>query len=149
MKRKINLDLSVIIVNYKSEKYLESCIESIYNSTKGVLFEIIIIDNGSDKEIDKVIKNFNRVKLIKNRKNVGFSAAANQGIEKSVGKYILLLNPDTKILNNAVVKMKLKNKPAYSNKSHQPYKVPVKKFGNFIVCCKHSDFGSIGRVEKF
>jgi N-acetylglucosaminyl-diphospho-decaprenol L-rhamnosyltransferase len=107
MTNEINFDVSVIIINYRSDSYLKSCIDSVRESTKGINFEIIVVDNGSDDDIANILKYYDNTKLITNNQNVGFSTAANQGIEQSTGTYILLLNPDTQIFNGAITEMKI------------------------------------------
>lgn len=95
------IDLSVIIVSYNAKDYLLNCLKSI-----DLNCEIIIVDNASsDKSADEIKKTFPQVKIIENKENLGFAAANNQGIKESKGRYILLLNPDTKILDNALSKM--------------------------------------------
>jgi len=67
---------------------------------------VIVVDNdSSDDSVEAIEKEFPKVKLIKNEKNVGFARANNQAIKESKGKYVLLLNPDTIILNQAIEKM--------------------------------------------
>lgn len=99
-------DLSIIIVNYNKFKMLKECLESIYKNTSIINFETFVIDNAStDNSIPMVKQNFPQVNLIKNLSNFGFSKANNQAIKISKGKYILLLNNDTVVLNNALKKM--------------------------------------------
>lgn len=93
------MKLSIIIVNFNTAHFLNKCIESIYKYTVNLDFEIIVVDNASKEELS--IENYkSRIKLIKNKKNVGFATANNQGIKIAKGEYILLLNPDTLITNN-------------------------------------------------
>jgi len=97
------IKLSIIIVNYNVKEFLRNCINSICASltTKG--YEIIVIDNNSSDNSVEMLKNeFPQVKLIENKENRGFAAANNQGISISKGRYILLLNPDTIVLPNAL-----------------------------------------------
>ncbi|MBD3341426.1 MAG: glycosyltransferase [Candidatus Lokiarchaeota archaeon] len=96
------LDLTIVIVNYNSNAVLENCLSSIENNTKDLAYEIIIVDNASKDAIDYFKKNHPDINVIKNSKNMGFSYANNQGIKSSNGKYVLLLNPDTIIINNAL-----------------------------------------------
>jgi len=92
------LDLSIIIVNYKAKRFLRDCLDSIYNTKNNLRLEIWLIDNSSkDDTVPWVKENFPQVNLIENEWNSGFSKASNQGIRESQGKYLLLLNPDTKI----------------------------------------------------
>lgn len=90
------MKLSVIIVNYNVEHFLEQCIDSALVAAKYVDTEIIVVDNNSvDGSLQMMGKRFPDIKLIANKDNVGFSKANNQGIRISKGEYILLLNPDT------------------------------------------------------
>lgn len=77
--------LSIVIVNYRTGKFLQKCVQSIKKNTQGVDYEVIVIDN--------------------DKNNVGFARAANQGIRKAKGKYILLLNPDTRVKNGAIKRL--------------------------------------------
>ncbi len=96
-------DLSIIIVNWNTKGHLQKCLDSIYNNTKDLVFEIIVIDNDSSDDSVKMVKDsFPQVNLIVNQKNVGFAAANNQAIRKSSGEYILLLNPDTIVMPNSI-----------------------------------------------
>ena len=90
------LQLSVIIVNYNVKHFLEQCLFSVFKALKNINAEVFVVDNNSvDGSIALVKEKFPQVKLIQNKANVGFSAANNQAIKLSEGKYILLLNPDT------------------------------------------------------
>ncbi len=100
------VDLSIIIVNYNVKHHLRECLQSIYRSTKGVSFEITVVDNNStDGSVDTVKSEFPGVKLIENWQNLGFAKATNQVLREYEGKYVLLLNPDTVVLPNALDKM--------------------------------------------
>jgi len=90
------MDLSIIIVHYNVLEYLRGCLLSFFSSKKHFAAEILIIDNHSKVFCsDKIKMEFPAIKVIENEKNMGYSFAANQGIKKSKGRYILLLNPDT------------------------------------------------------
>jgi len=102
----ITKDLSIIIVNWNVSDLLKNCIKSIYQTIKNHSFEIIIIDNNSsDDSVQMIQSNFHDVILIKNKTNVGFAIANNQGIKVSKYKYILFLNPDTIVCENAIDNM--------------------------------------------
>jgi GT2 family glycosyltransferase len=105
IEHNLNYTISILIVNYKSEKFLVPCLSSIRFNRDNINYEGIIIDNGSDSDIQKLIQKFPLFKLIKNDKNFGFSFAVNQGIKSSNGKYIFLLNPDTVIGNQSITKL--------------------------------------------
>jgi hypothetical protein len=88
--------LSVIIVNYKSEQFLENCLASLYSKyTPDV--EIIIINNDATTKLPEIAITFPQAKIINNQKNIGFGSAHNQGAKKAQGKYLFLLNPDTTV----------------------------------------------------
>jgi len=91
------MDLSIIIVNYKTRELTSDCIDSIIKSnTKGFDYEIIVVDNAScDGSIEDIQSQFPEVKTIINKENQGFSKANNLGIKTATGEYILLLNSDT------------------------------------------------------
>ncbi|MBT6513966.1 MAG: glycosyltransferase, partial [Crocinitomicaceae bacterium] len=90
------MKLSVIIVNYNVEYFLEQCINAVAKALSTIEGEIIVVDNNSiDSSVEMVRSKFPFVKLIENKKNTGFSKANNQAIQIATGEYILLLNPDT------------------------------------------------------
>jgi len=100
------MDLSIIIVNWNAKDYILNCIESIKENTKKINYEIIVVDNNStDDSINCIRNKFSNVKLIENEENIGFSAANNRGIKIASGDYVLLLNPDTIIIEDALDKM--------------------------------------------
>ena len=90
------MKLSVIIVNYNVQHFLEQCLFSVRKASQTVSTEIFVVDNNSvDGSVSMVKEKFPDVKLIENKKNTGFSFANNQAIRISTGEYVLLLNPDT------------------------------------------------------
>lgn len=90
------MKLSVIIVNYNVEHFLEQCLNSVLIATEKVDTEIIVVDNNSvDGSIKMMQQKFPEIQLIANKENLGFSKANNQAIRIANGEYILLLNPDT------------------------------------------------------
>jgi hypothetical protein len=91
---------SIIVINYNTRELTLDCIGSVLKYTKGINFEMILVDNGSTEKIE-IPKNKN-IKLIRNNKNLGFSKANNQGIKKASGEYILLLNSDVIIKDNVI-----------------------------------------------
>ena len=101
--------LSIIIVSYNTKILLEACLGSVVKYTKGIDYEIIVVDNASsDNSLDELskfeIKNF-KLKLIHNRSNLGFAVANNQGAKIAKGQYILLLNSDTELTANILPEM--------------------------------------------
>lgn len=102
----MKIDLSVVIVNWNTKKLLEDCLRSIFKYTKGIKFEVIVVDNGSkDGSRDMVRKKFPQAKLILNKDNLGFTKANNQGIKVAKGEYVLLLNSDTYLVENSLKKL--------------------------------------------
>lgn len=90
------MDLSVVIVNYNVRYFLENALRSVERAIQGMEAEVFVVDNASvDDSVAMVRKQFPWVKLIANPHNPGFSVANNQAIKQSVGRYVLLLNPDT------------------------------------------------------
>jgi len=97
------LDLSVIIVNWNTRDLLQKCLFSLYCYTKGISYEVFVVDNGSsDGSPEMVEQLFPSVHLIHNKKNIGFSKANNQAIRLTSSRYILLLNSDTELTSNAL-----------------------------------------------
>lgn len=89
--------LSIIIVNYKSEKYLAKCVSSIKEKILGVDYEIIVVNND-----DLDIKCPGEIKLINTGKNIGFGAACNAGAKIAQGEILCFLNPDTEIISENI-----------------------------------------------
>jgi GT2 family glycosyltransferase len=90
------MKLSIIIVNFNVRYFLEQCLTSVLKATNNIDAEIFVVDNESkDDSVEMVQTLFPTVKVIANKKNVGFSKANNQAIGIAKGEYVLLLNPDT------------------------------------------------------
>lgn len=97
-----NIEVSVIIVSYNSSNTIHYCLNSLFKFSPISFFEVILIDNYSTDSSVEIIKSLPfDLKLIQNNSNIGFARACNQGIKQAKGKYIFLLNPDTKLLNDA------------------------------------------------
>ncbi|MBK7855231.1 MAG: glycosyltransferase family 2 protein [Bacteroidetes bacterium] len=101
----MNPKLSIIIVSYNVGDLLRACLLSIYNdSLKDI--EVIVVDNNStDGSVSMINENFKDVVVIKNKHNAGFPAANNQAIAIAKAQNIFLLNPDTVILDDALLKI--------------------------------------------
>lgn len=99
-------ELSIIIVNWNTKDFLKNCIDSIYENTKKINYEIIVVDNNSsDGSIDMLNNYFSHkenLKIIENKDNKGFASANNQAIVSSSSNCFLLLNPDTKVIENVI-----------------------------------------------
>jgi GT2 family glycosyltransferase len=97
------VSLSIIIVSWNTRKFLENCLVSISANPPTSPFEIWVVDNtSSDDSPGMVREKFPQVHLVENRENVGFARANNQAIQRCVGKYVLLLNPDTLVSSGAL-----------------------------------------------
>ena len=97
------MDVSIVIVNWNTRDLLRGCLRSIYDQSKSFAYEVIVIDNASsDGSIEMLRVEFPDVHAIANDQNRGFAAANNQGIRLAKGRYVLLLNPDTVILDHAI-----------------------------------------------
>src|SRR5215471_489411 len=99
------MDVSIIVVAWNVKKLLFDCLKSVYDQTRGIDFEVVYVDNGSvDGSVEMVRKEFPTARIIANPDNKGFIKANNQGIEIAKGRYVLLLNSDTIVLDNAIAK---------------------------------------------
>lgn len=125
------VDLSIVIVSFNTRNFLLDCLETIQKHTSGIASEIFVVDNAStDGSADGVSKQFPRVRLIRNQENKGLSSAANQAFRISRGRYLVLLNSDTILLENSFLKIVkfLDKSPEFSvlspqiiNESGQPF----------------------------
>ena len=96
------MELSIIIVNFNSMKYLLECVASIYEWTCGLQFEILVVDNASpNRDIDQLKAHFADVRLIQSSHNLGFAGANNVGFQHSTGEFVVFLNPDTCLISPA------------------------------------------------
>lgn len=99
------MKLSIVIVNYNVEHFLEQCLFSVRKAVSGIEAEIFVVDNNSvDGSLKMLAEKFPEVKVIANKDNVGFSRANNQAIRISTGEYVLLLNPDTVVEDDTFIK---------------------------------------------
>lgn len=97
------MDVSVIIVNYNTCQLLKQCLSSLIEKTLGLKYEVIVVDNASsDDSVQLVQRFFPEVIFIKNKENIGFGRANNQGAVLAKGKYLFILNTDTLLINNAI-----------------------------------------------
>jgi GT2 family glycosyltransferase len=97
------IDVSVIIVNYRTRDLTLDCIRSVYTHTQKCSFEIILVDNNSEDGIEQAIKEqFPEVIFVQTGYNSGFSRANNAGAKKASGTYILLLNSDTLLIEDTI-----------------------------------------------
>lgn len=100
-------EVSVIIVNYRTSDLVADCIESIFNHTTDITFEIIVVDNNTEPDLESKLSllfpdKINHIKCVSLPDNIGFGRANNEGMKISKGRNIFFLNPDTLLLNNAI-----------------------------------------------
>ena len=99
------MKLSVVIVNYNVEHFLEQCLYSVRRAMQGIEGEVFVVDNNSvDGSLRMLAAKFPEVTVIANKDNVGFAKANNQAIRISKGEYVLLLNPDTVVEDDTFCK---------------------------------------------
>jgi N-acetylglucosaminyl-diphospho-decaprenol L-rhamnosyltransferase len=92
-------DLTVVVVNYNTGDYLARCLRSAWEAAGDARIEMVVVDNASaDGSAERAVAAIPEARLIANRTNRGFAAAANQGIRASTAPFVLLLNPDAEIL---------------------------------------------------
>lgn len=99
-------DVSIIYVNYHTSELIIDSILSVIEKTAGVSYEIIIVDNNTEKDIDEKISkklphNISITSILL-EENIGFGRANNEGLKKARGRNIFFLNPDTLLTNNAI-----------------------------------------------
>ncbi len=100
------MDLSIIIVNYKTRELLRQCLDSLLSSGCALNYEIIVVDNDSKDGSTAMIRNeYKSVILIENHENAGLSKGNNNGAAKASGKFLLFMNPDTVVKPGSLEKM--------------------------------------------
>lgn len=98
------MDVSIIIVNYNTCQLTIQSIQSVYQFTSGLNFEVIVVDNASSDDSVQYIKNaFPEIKIIQNEKNIGFGRANNEGLKIAKGEFVFLLNSDAFLTSNALL----------------------------------------------
>jgi GT2 family glycosyltransferase len=100
------LKLSIVIICWNDLKVIKGCLASIYEQTRDLAFEVIVSDNGStDGSVEYIRRTYPGVRIVENGANVGFARGNNAGIRVAQGDYVLVLNPDTIILDGALQKL--------------------------------------------
>lgn len=97
------IDLSIVSVNYNTPDLIDALLRSIKNhESRSMNYEVIILDNGSEKGCEEVVKKYPGVRFIQNPVNTGFTGGNNKSMKFSRGKYILMLNSDIEVLENSL-----------------------------------------------
>ncbi|MCF0065389.1 glycosyltransferase family 2 protein [Dyadobacter chenwenxiniae] len=97
------MDVSIIIINYRTPQLIINCLDSIYRFTSGISFEVIVVDNDPGNGGGELVrKSYPEIKWIDSPSNEGFGIANNRGMAVAKGKYFLLLNADTLITDNVI-----------------------------------------------
>jgi GT2 family glycosyltransferase len=152
MTKQESLLISAVVLNWNGHGVLDNCLRSLYNQTYRPL-EIIVVDNAStDGSVDFLRQKFQDVNLIVNEKNLGFGAGNNIGILASRGKYIMMLNNDTRLDSKCVEELKRsiekdKKYGACASKILLASKPDVIDGVGIVVCPDGLSFGR-GRLEK-
>src|SRR5690606_14209881 len=103
LRTDLAMDLTIVVVSYNTRELTLRCIESVQRETRGLHFELIVVDNASaDGSAAAIRERFPAVRLIASEQNLGFARANNLAVETARGEYLLLLNPDTEVLDGAV-----------------------------------------------
>ena len=98
--------VSIIIINYNTKLLTLDCLKSIYQHTKDIDFEVIVVDNASsDGSAEAIRESFPIVKVIEPNENLGFGRANNLGAKYAKGEYLFLLNSDTLLIENSIKKL--------------------------------------------
>ena len=96
-------DVAIVIVSYNSAGHLGACLESVFSQRQQVRQQVIVVDNdSSDDTVALVRSRFPGVELVLPGTNLGFAGGVNLGASKAKSDFLLLLNPDTVILNHAI-----------------------------------------------
>lgn len=100
------MDISVIVVNYNSKLKLINCLDSLSKTNwHNLAYEIIIVENNSNDNLDDLVMHWRNTRLIKSDKNLGMGGGNNLGIAQSSAPYILIANPDIVFNEEAIFKM--------------------------------------------
>ncbi len=95
--------ISIVIISWNMRNLLQTCLQSIYRYTQGINFEIILIDNNSvDGTYEMVMEKFSDIKIIRNKENKGVAPARKQGMHRTKGRYVLILDADTELIENSI-----------------------------------------------
>lgn len=100
------MDVSIIVINYNTPELTFNCLESVFAQTTGISYEVILVDNCSTHFDPNFFSTaFPALRIIQNTNNLGFAKGNNIGIEAANGKWICLLNSDTILTENSMLKL--------------------------------------------
>lgn len=100
-------EVDVVVVNWNTGDYLADCLRSVYETVPAALLgKVVVVDNASsDHSLESAQGWLDRALLVRNETNRGFGAACNQGVRLGAAPYVLFLNPDARLLDDAVVRV--------------------------------------------
>jgi GT2 family glycosyltransferase len=100
------MQLSIVIICWNDLKVIVDCLQSIFEETHALDLDVIVSDNGStDGSVEFIRRTFPQVRIVENAANLGYAKGNNAGIRVAIGKYVLILNPDTIIRDRALEKL--------------------------------------------
>ena len=91
--------MDIVAVNYNSTIWMLRCLESFHSEIKTIPLKVFVQDNSSCDGIDCITEPFPEVRVRKNKKNIGFARAVNEALKTSSSEYVVLLNPDTIVMD--------------------------------------------------
>lgn len=94
-------ELSVVIVSYDSASLLLACLQSLEENVD-MSYEVIVVENHPDGDLDTVTERFPYVRVVYNTTNEGFGAGNNRGVKQANGQYLLFINPDTELKHGSL-----------------------------------------------
>lgn len=101
------VEVSIVIVNWNSAAYVQACLASIASTATGIAHEVIVVDSASfDGCGEMVAARYPQVRFIQCERNIGFGQASNAGARAATGRFLLLLNPDTQVLGDAIERLR-------------------------------------------
>ena len=110
------MEISIIIPVYNAEKYLERCLDSVLESLDGIRGEIILVDNNSTDDSEKIMRhyrhNWQKVVRVLHCNTWGAAAARNYGAKRALGKFLWFIDADDYVANEAIIKLTVKGRKA-------------------------------------
>jgi len=99
------MDLSILIVTWNSERWIDRCLRSIPAACEGLEYEVVLHDNASDDATLAIARNTPAIQILRSDRNDGFAAGTNRALAASRGRYALLLNPDCELEPRALTQL--------------------------------------------